>query len=147
MWRLELPRSVELDCPTCGAAHKCEVIYDDGEALAAIDTQPCHEDGCTARLCERCPQFACEHCGLAHCLSHAVTLPLTDGAGREVGTEMVCPVCVRKMEAGGELLAAQPEAELVAMMAGDVLAMQDAGVTVAEMTAIAGGGCRRFGAN
>lgn len=61
--------TVTLECANCMTFHNVE-----NEPGAAVDVQPCHDDNCNKKLCSSCEQFACENCGLAHCLSHGVVI-------------------------------------------------------------------------
>lgn len=74
-------KSADIECGNCRTIQTVERDSDG----AAIETTPCSDDTCTARLCEFCPQFACTSCGLAHCTSHRV----------RIGAEEFCSVCIR----------------------------------------------------
>lgn len=74
-------KTADVECLSCGTIQTVE-RDEDG---AAIDQSPCHDDSCTRRLCEHCPQFSCTSCGLAHCTSHRV----------RIGTEAFCATCTR----------------------------------------------------
>ena len=73
----------EIRCPNCQTLQFGDV---DEDGYVEIETQPCHADDCTKRLCPHCPQFICAWCGLAHCLSHRV----------DVSGEDVCPPCLKE---------------------------------------------------
>lgn len=74
--------TADIECGSCGTIHLCIERDADG---ATLETTGCHQDDCTARLCEACPQFECSSCGLPHCTSHRV----------RIGAEEFCGVCVR----------------------------------------------------
>ncbi len=88
----------EATCKNCGATHVCE-RNEDGEP--ELDLRPCHDDGCTARLCQSCEAFQCDGCELDFCTSHMVEL-----AGLKL-----CKVCADLTAADddGSLILADPE--------------------------------------
>lgn len=70
MFRIELPKSLDLDCPTCGAVVPTEVDYDEGVGSAELETWTCcGSDVCQAQLCEEC-RVDCYSCNLPVCEEH-----------------------------------------------------------------------------
>jgi len=76
------PLKASATCPQCLTLFENLPIEsdEDGEYVE-IDTEPCHDDKCTTRLCACCPQFTCACCGLTFCMQHI---------GREEDPECTC---------------------------------------------------------
>lgn len=69
-------------CPHCNTLlEDLPVESDEDGGYVEIDTEPCHDDECSARLCACCPQFTCACCGLTFCMQHI---------GREEDLECAC---------------------------------------------------------
>ena len=102
------PKYQDVDCKNCGTEHEHVLIEWEGagdrdaEYLtghAEIDTVPCQDDGCSAKLCTSCPQFQCDLCGLSFCADHRI----------RIGAEELCGVCVKQLIADGEPVDIRPE--------------------------------------
>lgn len=117
------PAHVNLECPLCHVTQPVEVEYDDdGNGSAALDTVPCADDRCTAKLCPECPRFVCGGCDLTFCDGHD-----------SFADEGYCPACVAIFEADALELAEQETALRLSVMA-------QAGCTLAEVRAVERGG-------
>ena len=60
-------------CINCETSHTFTGEQLNRDHELCLEMIPCHADDCLAMLCENCPQFFCDGCGLAHCEKHAVT--------------------------------------------------------------------------
>lgn len=86
MFRIELPKSIPLDCPACGAVIDTEIQYDEDAGYCELDTTPCQgSDTCEVRMCEECA-VKCFSCDLP-CCEHHRTL---------VNGEYWCSICVHE---------------------------------------------------
>lgn len=74
--------TADVECLGCRNTQTVEL---DSRGEPDIDTVPCADDSCLARLCEHCDMFVCDHCHLPHCTSHRV----------RVGEDELCAVCTR----------------------------------------------------
>lgn len=74
MYRIELPKSLNLDCPACGAVIPTEIEFDADEdgtfGYCELEAWTCcGSDTCQAQLCEEC-RVDCYSCNLPVCEEH-----------------------------------------------------------------------------
>lgn len=72
--------SAAIRCLNCDTRQTVD-LDEDGEPC--VFTCQCADDDCTVRLCDNCPQFKCNDCGLDFCESHKI----------EYNGENFCRVC------------------------------------------------------
>lgn len=116
-------------CRNCETSHTFTGAQLNRDHELCIEMIPCHADDCLAMLCENCPQFACDGCGLAHCEQHA----------HKYDSLKLCPICWKGLQANDSDLASQDEAALVVALAeralDDAALIGGAGLTDREARA------------